>query len=244
MGVIVIKVGGLSTENLTDQFFDTIKYWQSLDKNIVIVHGGGAYITDMLDRLNIQTKTCDGLRVTDYQVLDVTKMILIGKMLPDITATFNHNDCLSVGVTAADQSCIEGKEINFSKYGYVGEITRINQAYFQRLFDENIIPIVSPLCLTENNQWLNVNADTTACALAIELHAEKLYLMTDVPGIKSSEKWLTRVSTSEVKDLIDRNIIKKGMLPKVQNAMLAIEQGVETVMITQSIWEDGTQIVN
>lgn len=244
MDVIVVKIGGLSKENLTPKFFDTLKYWQSLNKKIVIVHGGGAYITDMLNKLMIETKTCNGLRVTDSQALDVTRMVLIGKILPEITATFNQNGCAAVGINASDNECLKGIGIDFSKYGYVGQITDVKESFFNHLFEQNVIPIISPLCLDENQQWLNVNADTTACAIATALHAEKLFLVTDVPGIKSEDEWLESASIADIMKLMNAGIIKNGMIPKVTNAMNALKKGVGMVSITQAIWESGTRIVS
>ena len=242
--IIVIKIGGLSKDHLTQKFFDTVKYWQSKNKKIVIVHGGGAYITEMLSQLMIETKTCDGLRVTDEHVLDVTRMVLIGKILPEMTTMFNKYGCPSVGINASDQECLKGEAINFSKYGYVGQITDVNEEIFYHLFEQNIIPIISPLCLTDDQQWLNVNADTTACAIASALKAEKLYLMTDVPGIKSKDEWLETASVSEIVNLMNSGIITSGMIPKVTNAILALKKGVGMVSITQSIWESGTNIIS
>lgn len=243
MSKIVIKIGGVASDNLTKSFFEQIELWQACGHEIIIVHGGGYYITEMMERLNIPVMIKDGLRVTTEQALKITQMVLIGQVQPTITTLFQQQGFGTIGLNASSDNMIQGIFIDHEKLGYVGEITEINPAAIESVLHRNYIPIIAPLGMTVDGQWLNVNADDTACKIAEAVEADALYLLTDVPGVKQSDTWLKKISIQEVEQLKTEKVITGGMIPKLNSAVDALMNGVSEVHITDCIERDGTVIV-
>ena len=242
MGKIVVKIGGVASDNLTQSFFQQIEEWQTAGHEIIVVHGGGYYITEMMERLNIPVTIKEGLRVTTEQALKITQMVLIGQVQPTITTLFQQQGFATIGLNASSDNMIQGKFIDQEKLGYVGEITEVNPAAIEGVLYRNYIPIIAPLGMTSSGQWLNVNADDTACKIAEEVGAEALYLLTDVPGVKQSGEWLEKLSIAEVEELKNEEVITGGMIPKINSAINALENGVSEVHITNCIEKAGTVI--
>lgn len=242
MGKIVVKIGGVASDNLTQSFFQQIEEWQTAGHEIIVVHGGGYYITEMMERLNIPVTIREGLRVTTEQALKITQMVLIGQVQPTITTLFQQQGFATIGLNASSDNMIQGKFIDQEKLGYVGEITEVNPAAIEGVLYRNYIPIIAPLGMTSSGQWLNVNADDTACKIAEEVGAEALYLLTDVPGVKQAGEWLEKLSIAEVEELKNEEVITGGMIPKINSAINALENGVSEVHITNCIEKAGTVI--
>lgn len=242
MGKIVVKIGGVASDNLTQSFFQQIEEWQTAGHEIIVVHGGGYYITEMMERLNIPVTIKEGLRVTTEQALKITQMVLIGQVQPTITTLFQQQGFATIGLNASSDNMIQGKFIDQEKLGYVGEITEVNPAAIEGVLYRNYIPIIAPLGMTSSGQWLNVNADDTACKIAEEVGAEALYLLTDVPGVKQGGEWLEKLSIAEVEELKNEEVITGGMIPKINSAINALENGVSEVHITNCIEKAGTVI--
>lgn len=242
MGKIVVKIGGVASDNLTQSFFQQIEEWQTAGHEIIVVHGGGYYITEMMERLNIPVTIREGLRVTTEQALKITQMVLIGQVQPTITTLFQQQGFATIGLNASSDNMIQGKFIDQEKLGYVGEITEVNPAAIEGVLNRNYIPIIAPLGMTSSGQWLNVNADDTACKIAEEVGAEALYLLTDVPGVKQAGEWLEKLSIAEVEELKNEEVITGGMIPKINSAINALENGVSEVHITNCIEKAGTVI--
>lgn len=243
MGKIVVKIGGVASDNLTQSFFQQIEEWQTAGHEIIVVHGGGYYITEMMERLNIPVTIKEGLRVTTEQALKITQMVLIGQVQPTITTLFQQQGFATIGLNASSDNMIQGKFIDQEKLGYVGEITEVNPAAIEGVLYRNYIPIIAPLGMTSSGQWLNVNADDTACKIAEEVGAEALYLLTDVPGVKQAGEWLEKLSIAEVEELKNEEVITGGMIPKINSAINALENGVSEVHITNCIEKAGTVII-
>ncbi|MFQ7237104.1 MAG: acetylglutamate kinase, partial [Enterococcus hulanensis] len=148
----------------------------------------------------------------------------------------------TIGLNASSDNMIQGKFIDQEKLGYVGEITEVNPAAIEGVLYRNYIPIIAPLGMTSSGQWLNVNADDTACKIAEEVGAEALYLLTDVPGVKQAGEWLEKLSIAEVEELKNEEVITGGMIPKINSAINALENGVSEVHITNCIEKAGTVI--
>jgi len=239
---IVVKLGGIAGKNLPHHFFQKIRHWKSQGKQVIVVHGGGNAVSRMMKKLNVQVQIVDGLRVTSKEVLAITKMVLIGHVQPDITNQFLEQGLAAVGLNAADQHCLIGDYVNKPVLGNVGSVSKVNVPFFENLLKEDIIPIVAPLALTEFNQWLNVNADDTACKIAESFKAESLYLMTDVPGIKVDGSWVSQLSLEEAAELKKHGVLTGGMIPKVEHAVCAVQKGVSHVHITDGLHEMGTII--
>lgn len=242
MKTIVIKIGGVASDNLTDAFFDQLREWQKENYRIIIVHGGGHYITSMMEKLKLQVEIVQGLRKTDDQALDITKMVLLGQVQPMITTLLQNENFRPIGLNAGCDHLIAGKVIDFSKLGFVGEVTGVNQELLTSLLETNHLPVIAPLGMTETGQWVNINADDVACQVAISTKAEKLFLLTDVPGIKNKNKWLKEISIGKMDELLENQVVTGGMIPKMINAKKAILSGVTSVHINNQITSPGTKI--
>lgn len=240
--IIVVKMGSVASDNLTDTFFKQITQWKYQGYKIVIIHGGGHYITEMMHYLEIPVVIKEGLRVTNEQTLKITQMVLIGQVQPMITTRFLQEGFSAVGLNASSGQIITGSFLNKKLLGFVGEVENVHTELLVHLFQKDYIPIIAPLGLSENGEWLNINADHIACKVAEELEAEALYLLTDVPGVKHGNRWLNQLFPKEISELKKAEVIKGGMLPKVDSALIAINKGVKEVHITDELTHAGTVI--
>lgn len=240
METIVIKVGGVASDNLTTGFFDQVKRWQAQGKKIVIVHGGGHYITSMMKKLQLEVKIKNGLRVTTPEALEITKMVLIGQVQPMITARFQANELVAVGLNASCGHLMQGDFLDQEQLGYVGTLEDVDPEVIQLMMAKQHIPIIAPLAMTAQGEWLNVNADHVACKIAEALAADELYLLTDVPGVKKGGCWLESIDLREADSLIQQKVIQGGMIPKIESAKKALIAGVHKIHITNAIDVEGT----
>ena len=229
----VLKIGGHDLNNK--------KYLQKLSISIsamgepaVIVHGGGGAIADMQARLGLEVVKVDGLRVTDAETLDISQMILSGRVNKAIVAAL-----LSAGVDAAGISGVDGgllrcvkKEHPQADLGYVGEIVEVQPAIVEALITRGLTPVVSPISLGADGQVYNVNADEAAGALAAALKAKMLSFISDVPAVFGrDEEPLSALTSSQTEMLIRNGVIDGGMVPKVRAALEVIERGVPRARI-------------
>ena len=242
MGTIVVKIGGVASDNLDLAFFSQIHYWQKQGKKVVIVHGGGYYISEMMTRLGQEVVIKNGLRVTDAATLEITRMVLLGQVQPLVTTKFLAEGFHALGLSAGSDQLILGEAINENELGFVGQVTKVNRELLEILLEKDHIPVIAPLGITAAGQWLNINADEVACKVAATLQAEALYLLTDVPGIKQQGSWLKKVSLAAVDQLVKEEIVTGGMLPKLNSAKEALLAGVTSVVINNGITAGGTQL--
>ena len=229
--IIVLKCGGSSVDDLSEDFFSNIKTLINAGMKPVIVHGGGPAIQNMLEQLDIQFEFIDGLRKTTEEMMDVVEMVLTGHVNPALTRHVNQAGIRAVGVSGADLNLLEATPIDYERYGLVGEITHVNKKYIEKLLEMNIVPIISPIAVGSDRKIYNVNADTAAGAVASALHAKQLVFVTDVPGILKNKKLLETVTTEEIEQLINDGTIYGGMIPKVKAAMKGLSSNVQEVMI-------------
>lgn len=242
MKTIVVKMGGVASDNLDYEFFQQIKLWQAQGHNIVIVHGGGNYISQMMEKMNVPVEKKNGLRVTNQVALDIARLALLGQVQPMLTGRFQKEHIPALGLNAASDKLIEGHIIDFHKFGYVGQVDKINIYLLENLMEIGQVPIIAPLGMTEDGQWLNINADDVAAQVASQLQADELYLLTDVPGIKKENIWMKKIPTEEIDELKDKKIVTGGMLPKIESAKKALKAGVGAVFINNCISSKGTEI--
>ena len=242
MKTIVIKMGGVASDNLNQAFFDQIHTWKAQGYQVIIVHGGGHYISKMMEILNLKVEVKQGLRVTSKEALDITRMVLLGQVQPMITTAFQKSGFQTLGLNAGCDQLIQGAIIDEASLGFVGQVTAVNAQLLEMLVQKNHVPIIAPLGITETGQWLNINADEVAWNIAASLKADKLFLLTDVPGIKKESEWLETVSLAEIKQLKEEHVVTGGMVPKVDSAQKAILAGVKSVCISNTIHDLGTEI--
>jgi acetylglutamate kinase len=247
---IVIKYGGhaMVDEHLKKQFALDVILLKQVGINPIIVHGGGPQINRLLDRLDIQPSYIQGMRVTDEQTMDVVEMVLVGKVNKEIVGLINHCGGKAVGLSGRDGDLIcaqklkvssknEGEELGDAPpelidLGQVGEVTHINPGVLESLSQNDFIPVIAPVGVGDDGQAFNINADLVAGAVAGELSAEKLILLTDVPGVKDKGgQLITTLSHLDLEGLINDGTVVGGMIPKVRCCEDALRRGVSKTYI-------------
>ena len=229
--VVVVKFGGnaMESDELADQFAQDIVLMHSVGIKPVVVHGGGPQIGDLVERLGLSTEFKDGQRVTDKQTLEIAQMVLVGKVNTDIVSSINVHSPIAVGLSGGDSNLIEATQRD-SSLGYVGDVVKINPSIVDCLMEENLIPVISTIGTDSNGQAYNINSDTVAAALAGSLKAERLLYLTDVEGlledVSDPESKISKIGISSLNDLIEKGIVKSGMIPKAQACIDAIKEGV------------------
>ena len=229
--VIVVKYGGnaMVDPDLAAAFADDIVLLRAVGMRPVVVHGGGPQIGELLDRLGIESEFKDGLRVTDADTLDVARMVLVGKVNRDIVGAINTHGPLAVGLSGEDGGLITSVARN-PELGFVGDVESVNPSIIHRLLSEQLIPVVSTIGGSAEGQAYNINADTVAGALAVALGAEKVIYLTDVPGLLDDvgdPDSLVRTTTAgQLRARIEAGELTGGMIPKIDAAVSAVEQGV------------------
>ncbi len=232
----IIKYGGSAqiNETLKNKFAQDITLFYLVGIKLIIVHGGGKKITSLLDKLQIDSEFVDGLRVTTKESMEVVEMVLSGNINKEITARLNKNGTKAIGITGKDANFFKAIPKDNGKYGLVGDITTIDTSVINKLINENFVPVVAPIAATENDDdmGLNINADLVASKIAGSLKAEKVIFLTDTLGVLDSEgELLSTLEKEEIKVLIERGIIKGGMLPKVNASIEAVEAGCKKAHI-------------
>jgi acetylglutamate kinase len=237
--ITVIKCGGSTMEQLPFAFFQAIADLQRAGKPLVIVHGGGPAINGMLQRLNIPPQFVDGLRVTCEQTLEVVEMVLCGTINKQLVRKLSQAGGKAWGVSGIDGNMLTARQTE-KPLGWVGEIVGVDTAIPHAVLRQGYVPVIAPLAVSADGEHrLNVNADVAAGAIAAALSAERLVMVTDVPGIlqptvTGGKELLTEANAGQIREMIAAGVIYGGMIPKVQAALDALAQGVNKVVICQS----------
>lgn len=229
---VVIKYGGnaMINEELRDAVMTDIVLLRSVGVNVVLVHGGGPEISDMLNRLGKQSRFVDGLRYTDKETVDIVQMVLAGKVNKHLVQLISKHGGKAVGLCGIDGEMIKAEKYTKADIGFVGEITEVNTDIINDNLQNGYIPVISSVATGENDEVYNINADTAAASLAAGLRAEKLLLMTDISGLlmdKNDETTLIHdVQVSQIPSLKSQGVISGGMIPKIDCCVEAVRQGV------------------
>lgn len=234
--IVVIKYGGnaMINEDLKNSVMSDIILLSLIGVKVVLVHGGGPEITDMLKKTGKESKFLNGLRVTDKETVEIVQMVLAGKVNKDLVNLIGTKGGRAVGLSGIDGQMLIASPKN-PDLGYVGEIEKVNVQPITELLDGGYIPVVSTVaCDTEGNAY-NINADTAAAKIAGELQAESLISLTDIAGIlrdkNDPETLISRINLDEADELIAEGVISDGMIPKVECCTNAIKWGVNRVFI-------------
>ena len=234
--VLVIKYGGnaMINEELKQQVMEDLVLLHLVGVKVVLVHGGGPEITDMLKRVGKEAVFVDGLRVTDKETVDIVQMVLAGKINKSLVNLLQTKGGKAMGISGLDGHMIQCK-VKDPRLGYVGEVEQVDIQPILDLIDHDYIPVVSTVgCDAEGNTY-NINADTAAAHLAGALQAERLISMTDITGImmdpKDPDSLIPCIDLQDAKDLFDKGVISGGMIPKVECCIDAINYGVKKVTI-------------
>ena len=230
--VVVVKYGGNAMTPEADAAFAAdIVLMHSVGVRPVVVHGGGPQITDLMKRLGKESTFKDGLRVTDAESLEITRMVLVGKVNRELVGGINRHGPLAVGVSGEDAGTIRA-EIRDPELGFVGDVTAVNPALLNQLLAQGLIPVVATVGVDGSGQAYNINADTVAGAIASALDAEKVIFLTDIEGLRhdvSDETTLiSRCSSAELRLLVAEGVVSTGMIPKVEACLHAVEGNVRS----------------
>ena len=243
---VVIKFGGAAMVDpaLKHAFARDVVLIKLVGMNPVVVHGGGPQIGELLERLNIETRFVDGLRVTDSATMDVVQMVLGGLVNKEIVSLINAEGGSAAGLTGKDGNLIKARKLKLTRerpefkepeivdIGHVGEIAEVNPGVLDALVARDFIPVIAPIGVGDDGVSYNINADFVASALAARLDAAKLVLLTDTPGVlKPDGSTLIAPNRGEIEKMIADGEIKRGMLPKVRCALDAMAAGVASAQI-------------
>ena len=230
--LIVIKYGGnvFIDRNIFNNFISDISILNKLGLSIIIVHGGGPRIKRELEKSNIQSKFIRGLRVTDEKIINIVEDVLID-FNEDIVNSLIEKGSKAISLNTKKNNVIEVVP-EAEELGFVGKPNKINTNIIKDIIKVNSVPIISPLGLGKNNQTFNINGDTAAGAIAKSLKCRRLLLMTNVEGVLDKEKKLiTEITSSEILEMINNEIITEGMIPKINTCLDAVMNGVTGVGI-------------
>ena len=234
---VVVKYGGnaMISEALRQAVISDIILLHLVGIRVVVVHGGGPEITDMLRKIGKTSRFVDGLRYTDEETMDIVQQVLCGKVNKNLVATLNRMGGKAIGLCGMDAGLFQAKMLD-EKYGLVGEITQVDPRLVVDALEDGYIPVVSTVAQgVDADTAYNINADTAAAKLAVALGAEKLILLTDVRGLlrdPGDEGTLLRVvELSRVPGLIKDGVIQGGMIPKVDCCVEAVRSGVKSAII-------------
>lgn len=234
--IIVIKYGGnaMINEELKSQVMEDIVLLWLIGVKVVLVHGGGPEINELMNKLGKKAEFVDGLRVTDRETVDIAQMVLCGKVNKTLVNLLEKQGGKSIGISGMDGQLIEAK-MKDERLGYVGEITNVNIQPVLDLLEKGYIPVISTVGCDKEGNTYNINGDTAAAFIAGALNAERLFMMTDIAGIlrdvNDSSSLISEVSVNEAKQLYNDNVITGGMIPKVNCCIDAIHMGVKSVVI-------------
>ncbi len=234
--IVVVKYGGnaMINDQLKEQVMEDIVLLHLVGVKVVLVHGGGPEINELMERLGKKTEFVNGLRVTDKEAVDIVQMVLAGKVNKSLVNLLEMNGGKAMGISGMDGRLIEAKMKNAS-LGYVGSITNVNIEPVTDLLEKGYIPVVSTLGCDRDGNIYNINGDTAAAFIAGALNAERLIMMTDIAGVLRDKDdvntLIPLVTVDEAVELFRQGIISGGMIPKVDCCIDAINRGVKKVII-------------
>ncbi|HZK42928.1 MAG TPA: acetylglutamate kinase [Syntrophomonadaceae bacterium] len=230
---VVIKYGGAAMQDcdLKDKVMQDIVLMKYVGMHPIVVHGGGPEINKLLERLDIESKFIDGLRVTDHETMEVVEMVLGGKVNKEIVVGLESSGGKAIGLSGKDGGLIKAELVDSTgKMGFTGKVKSINPEIIETVIENGYIPVIAPIGIDEDRQSYNINADLVAASIAVAVKADKLVLLTDVPGLladaKDSNSLLSVLKVSEVDSYTKNGTIAGGMVPKVQCCVESVTGGV------------------
>lgn len=234
--IIVVKYGGnaMTDPELKEQVMEDIVLLTLIGVKVVLVHGGGPEINEVMARYGKKAEFVDGLRVTDKETIDIVQMVLAGKVNKSLVNLLESKGGSAMGISGMDGRLLEAK-IKDERLGYVGEITNVNIKLVYDLLEKGYIPVISTIACDREGNSYNINGDTASAHIAGALGAERLILMTDVAGILTDKDdpttLIPEVDLKGIEELKESGIISGGMIPKVDCCVEAISKGVENAVI-------------
>lgn len=233
---VVVKYGGnaMIDPELKEQVMEDIVLLWLIGVKVVLVHGGGPEINELMDKLGKKPEFIDGLRVTDKETMDIVQMVLAGKVNKTLVNLVEMKGGNAIGLSGMDGRLIEA-EFKNKKLGFAGKVTKIHIQPIVDLLENGYIPVISTVGCDKDGNAYNINGDTAAGSIAAALNAERFILMTDIAGLlkdkDDADSLIEQISVSEAKEMKEKGIISGGMIPKIDCCIDAIEQGVNNVVI-------------
>ena len=234
--VVVVKYGGnaMVNEHLKEQVMEDIVLLWLIGVKVVLVHGGGPEISELMGRLGKKAEFVDGLRVTDKETVDIVQMVLAGKVNKTLVNLLEMKGGKAMGISGMDGRLIEA-EMKNKKLGYVGKITNINIAPVNDLLEKGYIPVVSTVGCDKEGNTYNINGDTAAAYIAGALESERLIMITDITGVlrdrDDPSTLIPQITVKEAEKLKKEGVISGGMIPKIDCCIEALQKGVQNVTI-------------
>jgi len=238
---IVIKIGGVASKQLTPEILTKLSEWQQTGQKIIIVHGGGFAINQLMEEHDIPIHKVNGLRVTSQSDMGLIKEALVDMVGKNLAGQLRQAGLPAYQVIDELPDLVHADFLDQETYGFVGEVSHITNQTLVALLSQGKLPLIPSLGYSEQGDLLNINADYLARSVAISLGAKKLILMTDVKGILENGQVLEHLNLVDVQKKIDSGVITGGMIPKIQSAVQTVESGVEQVIIGNNL-TDGTII--
>lgn len=238
--IIVIKYGGsvMTNEELKKSFCENVVLLKMVGMHPVIVHGGGKKITELMNKLDKEPIFIKGQRVTDAETIEVVEMVLSGVINKEIVFNIIKSGGKAVGISGKDNFTIKAKKKVIETgedLGFVGEVDRVEPSLILSLIKDGYIPVISPVGVDEDGNSYNINADDVTAEVAVALKADKLIYLTDVDGIyediNDPKTFISSITIKKLEELVEKGVIKEGMIPKVMSMIKAIERGVNKVHI-------------
>lgn len=244
--VVVVKYGGNAISDSSGEmdlsllsFAQDIVLMHSVGILPIVVHGGGPQIGSYLEKLGKSSMFIDGLRVTDAETLEIARMVLVGKVNPEIVTAINSLATVAVGLSGSDAGLIMASP-HSEEHGYVGKVDAVNPEILEKLLAQGLVPVVATIGVDQSGNSYNINADTVAGAIAGAIKAEKLVYLTNIDGIRSipqdSQTLIRQVGSEELLQLIEEGVVSGGMIPKALSCIDAINKGAHSAHIV-----DGTK---
>ena len=242
----VIKYGGsaMGDPKLAAAFARDVVLLKQVGINPIVVHGGGPQISQMLDKLKIQSSFIDGLRVTDLETVEIVEMVLCGSINKQIVSDINASGGMAMGISGKDGSLISARKLRRTKkdpdsnieqildLGFVGEPVEVNPEALVFFEDSDVIPVIAPIGVGENGETYNINADSVAGAISAALGAHKMIMLTDVPGVLDQDgELIGQMTFHEAQKCIKNRVVTGGMIPKVETCMDAISNNADAAHI-------------
>jgi len=228
----VFKYGGKVKEKGGDTFCEDIVLLQHIGIKPVVVHGGGPRITRVLERIGIESRFENGIRITDDETMEWVEAVLQGQMNKELVREINRLGGKAIGLSGSDGNLILAERVKNKKLGRVGEVKKVNVDLINSLIDEGYIPVISPVGVDKSGVSLNINADTVAAEIAVYLKAEKFFLLTDVDGLlDENKKLIPSIKLKEVKSILKKGFVQGGMIPKIKCCLRAVKGGVKKAHI-------------
>ncbi len=234
--ILVVKYGGnaMINDDLKEAVMGDLVLLSLVGVKVVLVHGGGPEITEMLSKIGKKSEFVDGLRVTDKETVDIVQMVLAGKINKNLVNLLENKGAKAIGLSGIDGHMIRAEKLD-DVHGFVGEITKVNVSPILDCLDKGYIPVISTVGYDKDGNTYNINADTAAARIAGELRAESLISMTDIDGILRDKNdpstLIKKIYVSDAPQLMREGVISGGMIPKVNCCIEAIRRGVRKVFI-------------